>query len=165
MQMQFPNLEELLAFIDYSFQYRYANSGISSDDTPIGNAPSFIFKPVEKKWKRWRYEDRFYGDKLFAGNIQIFFDSKCVWYMDVQGKCLSDNPEIIKMIYDCLGEALKMAPPAFPFRGPSAFIASNGFRYANLGHGNVKKCYGQESIKNKNDDWLYEVNWRGGIIE
>lgn len=158
------DLQELLEFINFSFQYRYNNSGISDDDTPEGDIPSFRMEFNDGRWKGWKYEDRFYGSEPFAGNIQIFYMGKCYWYMDVQGKCLSDNPEITKMVYDCLGEAFKAAPLSFPFRGPSAYIASNGLRYANLGHGNVRKCYGQESIKDSDDNWLYEVNWRGGAI-
>ena len=162
VESTFPN--RLRRFIYHSFQHRYNQSETSADDTPAGDSPSFRYVPTSGEWKDWAYEDRFYGGEPFAGNIQIFSEGKCVWYMDIQGEALPNTIKMTAEIHKCLGEALCAAPPSFPFRGPSAFIASNSLRYANIGNGTINRCWGQESIKDEYDNWLYGANWRGGMI-
>ncbi len=56
------------------------------------------------------------------------------------------------------------AKPDHPWRGPNGFVAENGLRYTNIWHGNIEKFYGQEKIGDTKDNWLYEADYRGGIV-
>ena len=161
------DLAELREFIHHSFQHRYAKSIMDADDTPVGNEPSFRYAPDEGGWKGWVYEDRFYGGEPFGGNIQIFHEGKCIWYMDIQGKCLTDDPEIYAKVYDCLGAALESASVDFPYRGPIGEFYSpngNGFKYEHVASGTPWECSGWETIKNRNGTKLFEATWRATVI-
>lgn len=110
----------------------------------------------------WRYSDKFFGGEPFAGMSVVRYDSIACFVMNYWGKVLpfADKEEI----YRCLMPALLATNKDHPWRGPNHFLSEDGLRYTNIWHGNINKFYGQEKIGNANDDWLYEADYRGGIV-
>jgi hypothetical protein len=43
-------------------------------------------------------------------------------------------------------------------------IGSYGQNITNIWHGNITKFFGQEKVGNTNDDWLFEADYRSGIV-
>jgi|GEM_PF-4069597 hypothetical protein len=159
--------QDLLEFLYKSYRYRYKVSGMSEDDTPVDNKPSFVYPDDDSE--TWHYEDRFYGSNPFGGNIQIIFQDTVCFYMDVQGKSFTSDPEIQASIDECLFEALMRAPKQYPFRGISAYTSAAGLFYSCIGHGNIgpgttNHIYGQETIRDRDGNLLHEVSFCGRII-
>ncbi len=150
--------DELLAFIFEALHYGYGSESIAGDDNTTDGSSKVVYEKDD-----WRYQDVYYGGEPYSGQTTIFYKGVACWNMVYFGKVLPhvDNKQYI---YDCLRPALMAASPNFPFRGPSVFIADNDLRYANIGHGNVVQFYGQESIKDENDECLFETYYFGGIV-
>jgi hypothetical protein len=110
----------------------------------------------------WKYVDEYYGGEPYSGITVIYYKGVACFSMVYWGKVLSGVDR--QSVYDCLMPALMATNPAHPWRGPNQFVAANGLRYTNLWHGSIEKFYGQEKIGNTDDDWLYEADYRGGII-
>lgn len=166
--------EDLLAFIKNSFKKRYDSGGTADDDTPIGNNPSFILQGGKFDcFSDWRYEDRFYGSEPFGGIITIFYKNTPCFVMTVQGKIVEGAPhEDAGLAYDCLTDALRLAPPNFPFRGPSVYVTNGGvgehMRYSHNYHGSLRKCYGKELIMRAMPDGteipIFECDWFAQVV-
>lgn len=150
--------KELQAFVFEAVQHGYGSEDIAGDEnTPDGSST------INYENGHWRFQDVFFGGEPYSGQSTIFYKGVACWNMTYYGKVLP-KIEDKQHVYDCLMPALMAASPNFPFRGPSVFIAENGLRYANIGHGNIAQFYGQESIKDKDDEWLFETHYRGGVV-
>lgn len=110
----------------------------------------------------WRYSDKYFGGEPFSGMTVIRYRGIACFTMIYWGKVL---PKVDKeKVYACLQPALMATKLEHPWRGPNQFVAQNGLLYTNIWHGNVEKFYGQEKIGDADDNWLYEADYRGGIV-
>lgn len=144
------------------FFYRANLKGYGGDPDPY----SIVVSPdgstkISYHEENWRYLDEFYGGEPFSGMTTIWYQGKVCFTMVYWGKVLPGANQ--KKVYACLKAALRASKPEHPWRGPNGLVANN-LRYTNIWHGNIEKFYGQEKIGNINDDWLYECDYRGGIV-
>ena len=135
----------------------YANARVEYDT----GDKSYCIEFDSPAYPDWRYVDTWYGVDPFSGISKIYYYGAVCWTMIYWGKFL---PKKESFVHDCLCEALQNFNPDHPWRGPNQYNSIGGLRYTNMWHGNIEKFYGQEKIGNSNDDWLYEMDYRGGII-
>lgn len=110
----------------------------------------------------WRYSDKYFGGEPFSGMVVIRHRGIACFTMVYWGKVLPGIDH--EKVYACLRPALRAARLEHPWRGPNQFVADNGLLYTNIWHGNIEKFYGQEKIGDACDNWLYEADYRGGIV-
>ena len=110
----------------------------------------------------WRYSNKFFGGEPFGGMSVVRFRGVACFVMMYWGKVLPGANK--DEVYQCLFPALLATNKDHPWRGPNTFLADNGLCYTNIWHGSIEKFYGQEKVGNSNDDWLYEADYRGGIV-
>lgn len=118
-------------------------------------------KTIQYGRRDWYAEDTFYGGEPFSGMTVIWYKGVPCLTMTYWGKVLPNADK--EAVYPCLSAALRAANPQHPWRGPNQFEA-NGLRYTNMWHGMIEKFYGQEKIGDAEDNWLYECDYCGGII-
>lgn len=133
-----------------------------------GNPMATIFKgrdggtTIEYVEGPWCSEDTYYGGEPYSGMMVITRCQIVCFTMIYWGKVLPEAN--IEEVYKCLQAALMAVNPLHPWRGPNQFTADNGLRYTNIWHGDINKFYGQEKIGDSHDNWLYECDYRGGIV-
>lgn len=110
----------------------------------------------------WMYVDTYFGGEPFSGITIVYHHGIACLSMVYWGKVLPHANQ--EAVYDCLRPALMASRPEHPWRGPNHFDAANGLSYTNLWHGTIEKFYGQEKIGDSLDNWLYEADYRGGVI-
>lgn len=148
---------ELQKFLYEALMHGYGSESAMTESENDDGSTKIIYECGD-----WRYSDKFFGGEPFGGMTVVRYKGVACFVMNYWGKVL---PGVDKeTVYACLMPALMATNPDHPWRGPNGFVADNSLRYTNIWHGNITKFYGQEKIGNANDDWLYEADYRGGIV-
>jgi hypothetical protein len=119
------------------------------------------FKELEYTEEQYRYRDRYFGSNPFIGEELVWENGRLVWGMNYFGKALEDAIPV-SQVYSFLKQALRLAHPDRPFRGPDYFRAGS-FTYVDKSNGTVDAFTGEEMIYFR-DQQVYCLVYHGGRI-
>ncbi len=151
--------EELRGFL-----FKAMKHGYGSEDKP--NIQPDGLHEITYREGDWEYYDSWYGGQPYSGSTVIRCRGEGCWSMTYFGQTVPGIPQ--KPIFECLKEALKACDPAYPYRGPEYFRATNGLRYMNrwddVWETQSFGFQGKEIIVNEKGQSLYEMNYSGGFV-
>ena len=130
---------KLEEFLVKAKQNTYANAGEGGENTLVDGSKELLYEERD-----FKYRDRYFGSKTFAGEEVIWQNNEALWSMNYYGG-LTSNIKPTKEVYEFLKKAMKLVTTDKPYRGPDEFIEGN-FKYANDVKGNVDSFKGQEKI-------------------
>lgn len=111
----------------------------------------------------WSCEDDCLTGEPFNGTTTVRYKGVICWRMIYWGKVLPNAISRSEQIYALLLDAFRKAPKNAPYRGPS-FATDGEMVYANIWHGDIAKFHGQEKIMSSEEEWLFECDYRGGLV-
>ena len=143
-------------FLVKAKQVTYANVGEGEENTLVDGSKELLYEEGY-----FKYRDRYFGSKTFAGEEVIWYNNEARWSMNYYGG-LTSNMKLTKKVYEFLKKAMKLVTIDKPYRGPDEFIEGN-FKYVNDVKGNVDSFKGEEKIFFKEQE-VYQLNYHGGLI-
>ncbi len=118
-------------------------------------------KELEYTHDLFRYRDRSYGFNPFLGEELVWEAGSLIWGMNYFGKVIEEIVPV-SQVYSFLQQALCMARPDRPYRGPEYFRAGL-FTYVDKSHGVLDAFTGEEVIYFR-DQQVYHLVYHGGMI-
>ncbi len=109
----------------------------------------------------FRYRDYSSGINPFIGEVQVWQADRLVWAMNYYGKADGDIVPV-NQINRFLQQALPLARPNRPFRGPD-FFRAGPFTYIDKSEGRLEAFTGEEVIYFR-DQQVYHLIYHGGRI-
>jgi len=110
----------------------------------------------------FKYRDRYFGSKLFAGEEVVWEGGEYVWGMNYYGGA-TDEEASAASIYNFLKEALQRVPLEAPYRGPENLVIGD-YDYQNKINGTIENFSGIERILYKNKE-IYSLKYHGGDLK
>ncbi|MDD1679308.1 MAG: DUF5680 domain-containing protein [Methanomicrobiales archaeon] len=111
---------------------------------------------------RFHYRDRSFGFNPFIGEQLVWEAGRLIWGMNYFGKAIEEMVPA-SQVYTFLQQALYMARPDRPYRGPEYFRAGP-FSYVDKSHGVLDDFTGEEVIYFR-DQQVYHLVYHGGRID
>lgn len=110
----------------------------------------------------WKLHDNYFGGEPYGGRMVVFFRGRPVWMTVFYGHI--DDPTIeVQPIYTFLQQALLLAPPVHPIRGPDEF-SDGSLTYRNAWHGALGSFWGEEQIS-RAGRLVYVARYAGGFVD
>ncbi len=167
---QLPNFNDLpesllMGFLIDAKKNSYANASIMKEKSSRLGSNDYHYE-VELEGEIMKYHDTYFGTTKFIGEEVVYRGSDIPkWGMNYYGTILDESfseeimDKILRMALSKVGEDTKV----LPLRGPSYF-SNTEFIYTFQTEGTMDNFRGVEKVY-KNDNVIFELECRGGVIE
>jgi hypothetical protein len=147
---------ELSQFLIQAKQSIYAGASRREEGASEGGGQELEYIQDE-----FHYLERNAGINPFAGEVLVWKDERLYWAMNYYGNA-DDQVVPVAQIYRFLQQALLLARPDSPYRGPEYFRAGS-FTYIDKNQGTLEAFTGEEFIYFR-DQQVYHLIYHGGRI-
>lgn len=108
----------------------------------------------------YEYLDSYAGERDFSGQELVYRDGRVVWSMNYYGFMLADG--LPEGFIETLREALKLARPEEPYRGPRSYERGT-YSYRSSVQGDIRAYNGMEEIFLAGKP-VYRLWFHGGAV-